>query len=373
MTASRHPPSTRPSLPVVPASFALSLLKETAAVGENPAALVDGLHLPLSLDDMVKGRILTLSDRQFIQIARVCITVLSAHANRECNMPPMSKDEVDMLCYCVINCETLNEVIHRAARFCDMLNGRAAKLYLTIEGDDAVFHMDTLRLPQSASALVADLTGLSFYHRLFSWLIGEPISISAYELIYESRGSKETLSCLFQHPIRYGQSGNQFRFSAKFLTNPVVRSYQRLVELLRVFPFDLIRTPLGKGDLGEAVQHLMSNLLVREEAFPTLTQLASFFNMSSATFRRRLAKEHVSLGKIKDRCRRELAIELLARETELKIADVSARLGFSDSRAFRRAFRQWTGQSPDAFRANTAFRKSGAADSIASTERDRPF
>ncbi len=364
MNANRHPSSTRPSLPVVPASFALSLLREIAAIGESPADLVARLHLPFSLDDVAQSRVLTLSDRQFIQIARECLTVLSVHANRECNLPPMSKDEVDMLCYCVINCETLEEVIHRAARFCDMLGGRAAKLYLEIDGDDAVFHMDTLRLPDSTSGLLADLTGLSFYHRLFSWLIGEPITISSYELMYENRGNKKTLLRLFQCPIKYDQPGNRFRFPAKFLAKPVVRSYQRLVELLRVFPFDLIRAPLGMGYLGEAVEHLMTNLLVREEAIPTLAELAGFFNMSSATFRRRLATEHVSLGEIKERCRRDIAVELLARESGLKIAEVSARLGFSDSRAFRRAFRQWTGQSPDAFRANCAFRKNGAGGTV---------
>ncbi|QDX82676.1 hypothetical protein B9N43_16400 [Denitratisoma sp. DHT3] len=346
-TAHRSPQS-------VSADFALTLLQDTAAIGEDPVKILARLRLPFSLADLQKGRIPTISDRHFILIYRECITVLSDHANRERNLPPMNKDEVDMLCYCVINCENLEQVIQRAARFCAMLGGRAAELSLEVAGEAAVFHMDTLRLPHSTSGLLADLTGLSFYHRLFSWLIGEPIPISGYGVTYENRGNKETLLRLFHHPILYNQTGNHFRFPSQYLSKPVVRSYQRLVELLSVFPFDLMRDPRASGQFAEAVEHLIATQLARGEAIPTLTQFASFFNISSATFRRRLAEEHISLGEIKERCRRDLAVELLAPEFRLKVADVATRLGFSDARAFRRAFRLWTGQSPDAYRTQSS-------------------
>jgi len=347
-------PSTRKPPQAVPADFALTLLFDSAAIGENPQQILTRLRLPFSLSDLEKGRVPAISDHQFILIYRECITVLSNHANRERSLPPMSKDEVDMLCYCVINCETLAQVVQRAAKFCGMLGGRAADLSLEVAGDEAVFHMDTLRLPHSTSGLLADLTGLSFYHRLFSWLIGEPISIPCYGVTYENRCNKDILLRLFHHPILYKQRGNHFRFPAKYLVKPVVRSYQRLVELLGVFPFDLMRDPTASGQFADAVEHLVATQLARGEAIPTLTQFASFFNISSATFRRRLAEESVGLGEIKERCRRDLSMELLAQESRLKVADVAMRLGFNDARAFRRAFRLWTGQSPDAWRAQAA-------------------
>lgn len=353
---------------LVPAAFPLTLLQDAAAIGEDPDQLLAKLRLPFTMADL-RSRIQAIPDRQFILIYRECITVLSNHANRERNLPPMSKDEVDMLCFCVINCETLDQVIQRATQFCAMLGGRAAELSLELAPDQAIFHMDTLRLPHSTSGLLADLTGLSFYHRLFSWMIGEPIPIGGYGVTYENRGNKETLLRLFHHPILYNQSGNYFRFPSKYLAKPVVRSYQRLIELLKVFPFDLMRDPSTTGHFAEAVEHLITTQLARGQAIPTLTEFASFFNTSSATFRRRLAEERVRLGDIKERCRHELAAQLLA-ESRLKVADIATQIGFSDARAFRRAFRKWTGQSPDAFRMQSPSSGKGMPDRSPQEKRD---
>ena len=347
-------PAPRKSPRAVPADFPLTLLEDIAAIGGNPTAVLARLRLPFTVDDLRHGSVRLISDEHFMAIYRTCITLLSDHANRERNLPPMSKDEVDMLCYCVINCETLEAVIQRAVRFCAMLGGRAAELSLEMSGPDAIFHMDTLRLPHSTSGLLADLTGLSFYHRLFSWLIGEALQIAAYSVTYEHRGNTETLLRLFHHPILYRQPGNHFRFPAKYLTKPVVRSYQRLVELLRLFPFDLMRDPSGELRFAEAIEHMINTQLARGEPVPTVTQLASVFNISSATFRRRLSDESVNLRDIKERCRHRLAMELLAPGSRLKIAEIATRLGFGDARAFRRAFVQWAGRSPDAYRAELA-------------------
>lgn len=358
---------TRKSPTAVPADFALMLLQDIIAIGEDPAHVLVSLRLPFSLDDLRKGRVPMISDPQFILIYRECITILSGHANGECNLPPMSKDEVDMLCYCVINCETLEQVIQRAARFCAMLGGRAATLSLKIDRDKAIFHMETIRLPRSSSGLLVDLSGLCFYQRLFSWLIGETIPISGYGVTWENLNNTELLFRLFQQPIHYSQPSNHFQFSSNYLAKPVVRSYQRLVELLSVFPFDLIRSPTGENQFSEAVEHLIATQLALGVAIPTLAQFASFFNISGATFRRRLAHEQVRLGEIKERCRRNLAMELLGSESRLKITDVATRLGFSDSRSFRRAFGLWTGQSPDAYRAQLSMRPTSESLTIVET------
>lgn len=169
-------------------------------------------------------------------------------------------------------------------------------------------------------------------------------------MIYENRDDDATLLRLFHHPIRYAQASNHFSLPAQLLARPVVRSYRRLVELLGVFPFDLMQGPAGQNGFAEAIEQLILGQLARGEPIPTVAQFANAFNTSSATLRRRLAEEDVTFGAIKERCRHQLAIELLEQKPRLKIADVAQRLDFSDARAFRRAFRTWSGESPEAYR-----------------------
>ena len=71
-------------------------------------------------------------------------------------------------------------------------------------------------------------------------------------------------------------------------------------------------------------------------------------------------EEGLTLEQIKQRLRLQLALELLHPSARLKVSDVAQRLGFSDVRAFRRAFIEWTGATPDEWRrSNPAALRSG--------------
>lgn len=82
---------------------------------------------------------------------------------------------------------------------------------------------------------------------------------------------------------------------------------------------------------------------------PSIDAIAKAMHVSSRTLRRRLAEASVSYTDVVDDVMRERATRLL-RETELTIADVAFRAGYSDVSNFGRAVRRWTGKTPKAFR-----------------------
>jgi AraC-like DNA-binding protein len=83
-----------------------------------------------------------------------------------------------------------------------------------------------------------------------------------------------------------------------------------------------------------------------------LATLASRLSMSPRTLQRRLADEGVSLRALAEDARRARASSLL--EGGASIAETAYTLGYSEPSAFHRAFRRWTGQTPEQFRASLA-------------------
>lgn len=82
---------------------------------------------------------------------------------------------------------------------------------------------------------------------------------------------------------------------------------------------------------------------------PSLPQLTARLRCSERTLQRRLRQEDTTVQKLLDELRLALARRHL-RESRESIAEISFLLGFSEVRAFHRAFKRWTGSTPGAFR-----------------------
>jgi AraC-like DNA-binding protein len=77
--------------------------------------------------------------------------------------------------------------------------------------------------------------------------------------------------------------------------------------------------------------------------------LATHLNLSARTLHRQLKDEGASLQQLKDAVRRDVAVAQLQR-SKRPIKQIAALAGFQNEKSFIRAFKNWTGQTPDAFR-----------------------
>jgi AraC-like DNA-binding protein len=123
--------------------------------------------------------------------------------------------------------------------------------------------------------------------------------------------------------------------------------------LARAFPPQITAaSPVERGrvpgDSFEESMHSVVEALVRVGS-AALSTAAEATQMSERSLQRRLAESGLSFGRIVENVRFESARRLL-RDPTVKIVSVSAELGYTDSANFTRAFRRWSGVSPQAYR-----------------------
>lgn len=81
----------------------------------------------------------------------------------------------------------------------------------------------------------------------------------------------------------------------------------------------------------------------------TLTAAAHALKLGERSLQRRLADDGLTFDAIVEEVRRELALRYLA-DPALAIGEIAYLLGYSEPSAFHRAFRRWTGRTPEAWR-----------------------
>jgi AraC-like DNA-binding protein len=105
----------------------------------------------------------------------------------------------------------------------------------------------------------------------------------------------------------------------------------------------------GRTPLEEAVRQ---SVLATGGRPPGLAALAAARHVAPRSLMRHLREAGTSYQRVVDQVRAELAVEYL-RDTNLPLAAIAERLGFSDTSNFSRAFRSWFDRSPGSCRSRT--------------------
>ncbi|MEZ5751749.1 MAG: helix-turn-helix transcriptional regulator [Paracoccaceae bacterium] len=84
---------------------------------------------------------------------------------------------------------------------------------------------------------------------------------------------------------------------------------------------------------------------------PSIAHACGRLRLSRSTLLRRLADEGVTFQSLLDETRKALAIRYLLK-SDLNNQQIAPLVGYRDTNAFQRAFRRWTGTTPQSFRAD---------------------
>jgi AraC-like DNA-binding protein len=228
-----------------------------------------------------------------------------------------------------------SRLIHEGAKWTLETSGNVCRITHSVPGIHIPLHGAICQWVLATVIVnIRRMTGLDFVPLRVGFQHHQPEDISVYRE-------------LFRSPLEFGQSVNFVTFDAAWLNQPLLKSDPGLCALLDRYAEELLAKLPGRESLVDSVRQEISMGLRGGD--PGLDAIAQKLGMSPRTLQRKLKEEGTSHQELLDEMRRELSIHYL-QERQMAVYEVAFLLGFSETSAFHRAFKRWTGTTPGEFR-----------------------
>jgi AraC-like DNA-binding protein len=201
--------------------------------------------------------------------------------------------------------------------------------------------------PYSAAKIDLEFSSLIAFGRFFTRVPVVPISLSLTQAAPPYRD--EYLRLLGVVPS-FAQVHNALHIRSCDADLPFVSANTAAMEALQSVAETRLKG-LGDDSLGESVRQVLAKAL--NGSAPVLTDIAARLHLSARTLQRKLAADGLSFSQLLDDVRREQALHRLRIGTT-HLVELAYMLGFVDTNSFYRAFRRWTGTTPEKYRKNGA-------------------
>lgn len=242
--------------------------------------------------------------------------------------------------HAVLTSPTLKDALHRIARYSTLTADTAVAT--TEESPDAITLVITWRPNSEPAADEAVDAIVACIVRSARFMLDRGVAPVALALERPMPIDTAPFERLFRCPIRFGAPSVRLSFDQATAGRPVAGANAEIARLND----DVTAAYLGRHEPSTAVRRLsrvLTDLLPGGE--PTIHPAASMMNTSARTLQRQLQEEGTTFRAVLRDVRRDLAVaHLLAGDRS--VTEITYMLGFSETPAFSRAFKQWTGFAP---------------------------
>ena len=178
------------------------------------------------------------------------------------------------------------------------------------------------------------------------WLTDSRIPLANTRLQFAPPPHADSYRVLFDGPVHFDAPHSLLSFDVGYLQLPLRRDEAALQRMLQRALLLTVR-PYRRDRL--LIEKVRQTLAEHPEHSRNADDLAAWLNISARTLHRQLKEEGANLQQLKDIVRRNTATDLLMR-TKRPVKQIADEVGFLNEKSFMRAFKKWTGQTPDEFR-----------------------
>ena len=318
--------------------FVRAVLKHAVARGLDPVDLLRANRISPRLLDEADARI-SIERFADLQVATMLAMGDEALGYGETPIPVGSWS---MMCYAVIHCDSIGKALARYCRFFGLFRHVTSPTFI-VEDDTAIVRLNT----RDFHDIYAGELALFNSHRFLSWLASEMLPAQAFNFTHPAPKHMEEYRRMFAgNPVNFDQPHTEMVLNRALLEMPNTQNEQSLARFLRHPVLALLTQQYDRSSWSARVRSLLRKDL---DNMPELEPVAAALDLHPQTLRRRLGKEGTSFSELKGQVRRDVALHYLGKQG-LSIEEIAHRAGFSESSAFIRAFKGWTGVTPYTYR-----------------------
>jgi len=192
---------------------------------------------------------------------------------------------------------------------------------------------------------------ISGYANLVRQLTTPKWSPDAVHFEHSIKGREERLARYFRAPVLGNQLANALVIRNRDLDRPFASAVPSEDQKLRtILEWHLLDLMGPESTPSESFVSLARDVISRwlGRTHVNVTTVAAELKLSERSLRRRLTEEGTSFRELLEEARRERALTILSK-AGMSLTVAAEQLGYSDTAAFSRAFKEWTGQSPGKF------------------------
>lgn len=254
-------------------------------------------------------------------------------------------EQLGMLGYIVRNCETLGQALQRVERYNRLTNTLVDVTHAVSQGQAFVrFDFVGAVAPPSRLHRALVLLELGFIAGGLSQLVHRPVRPLGVRCQLGASDCAE-LTARLGTPVVSDPARNELSFDAQLLAEPLLLPDAQLRQRLEQVADRELSRHAPQGTWADRARAVIVRRTDGER--PTADTVAAELNVSTRALQRRLKAEGTGLQQLIDEVRRDLAGRYLA--LGYSVNEVAYLVGFAEGSAFSRAFKQWTGQRPQAY------------------------